>query len=326
MTAYTPTEIAVKLSDFAEAASVGLHNPRPGKLPKVPELAASIATNGLRTRIPVWEAEREGKKYMVRLGGERRFAAIGLLIEKGDTIAENGQQRANEFVTGGVPCLLYEAANLLDAKYLALSDNLDREDLSTYAIAAAMGEFRTAGDNQKTIASKLNKSESWVSRKLNAYEKACQALRDAWAKGLADETVEEIAKGDHETQEKALALLKGGAKPTKKKSKSKGARAERLERPSGKVLQAFVVIGESMPKDAPDYCRGVRDAMLIASGMKDPSILDKSWKAMEKQLAADAVEAEKAAKAAEKAAEKAAKAEKAGKKGSKNKNGVSAEA
>jgi ParB/RepB/Spo0J family partition protein len=301
--------ISLKYKDLAEDKNAGFANPREKfDVNRIKELAASIKEVGLMYPLQVWQSEFEGEKVNVVVDGERRRRAIGLLIEAGDW--PEGRI---------IDCRVIEAKNLRDAQYAALEGNIQREELSSYEQAKAMAQLKVMGDSQKIIANRLNKSETWVSRKLKAYESAAPALRKAWKQGvLPDDTVESLAqlhcdnfgKEDHEedcedcsdTQEaevvKQIELRdesKGSAGKKKAKRRAK-KKANQATRAGTQELRGLLIIAEKAPKEN-RYVRGIYDALRFALGLIEEDKLHSEWKSfhreIEKKLEAEEAEEEK---------------------------------
>jgi ParB/RepB/Spo0J family partition protein len=299
------SELVMKrFEDLVENKSAGFTNPREKfDANKLKELAADIKERGLVYPLQVWEAEYEGKKMFVVVGGERRRLAIGMLIESGDW--PKGR---------GIECRLVKATNLKEAHYEAVSDNLHREDLSSYELAKEVASLKILGDSQKTIAQHLNKSETWISRKLKAYESASPALRSAWKTGkVPDDTVEDIASLPEEEQDDAVEAQiklreKGTSQAKKAAKKAAKKKAKKLQRASTRELSAVLAITEKAPKDN-SYLRGMSDALRLSLGMLEEDDLKGDFKQLKKELekAAAVEEAEAEAKAEAKATAKAAK-------------------
>jgi ParB-like chromosome segregation protein Spo0J len=320
----------IKLDKLTPGEEVGLKNARE-KLSDIPALADDIEARGLLNPLIVWKTKKDGEDVLVRIGGARREAAITLLIEQG---------RANGFGQG-VPCNVIEAETLKDAMYGALADNIQRENLTSFEIAMECGRLKLMGDTQKVIAKALHKSETWVSRKLDAMEKAGPALKKAWRAGkLADDTVEDLAKTakwvdaetdkdgketegyyDYEAQEasveEALKARASGGRGGKSKARKVGKqKAGKQDRPGTKVLKAMVQIVDEAEEEVevPEYVCGVFDALRFAQGSIPLGKLGPDWKAFVK--AADEAAKEKA-KIDAAAAKEWAEGGKKGKKGRK---------
>ena len=323
---------SITLDELTDGAEVGFENPRQ-KLSDIPSLADDIEANGLRYPLQVWKTEKDGAEVKVLVGGFRRKAAIEKLITEG---------RANGLAEA-VPIRYIRGETLKDARYNALADNIQRDQLSSYEIAAECLRLKAMGDTQKVIAKGLAKSETWVSRKLTALETAGPVLTKAWrANKLADDTVEDLAKlaayveeegtYDYEAQteavEEALALREGGTREDKSKARQKGKeKAGKHDRPSTKVIREMVLLAEegaeAMDIEGQPYVRGIFDALRFAQGTLPAGKLGAEWKAFVKETEAilkeQAAEKAKASAAEAKGWAEGKPATKAAKKGKKAK-------
>jgi len=90
---------------------------------------------------------------------------------------------------------------------VALADNVQREPLSSYEIAAYLDKLsHDGGVTGVQLARLVGKSTTWVSRKLAAFRGAGAELRAAWERGeLAEERVQQLADQPLDYQERALA-------------------------------------------------------------------------------------------------------------------------
>lgn len=284
----------IKLKDLTPGEEVGYENPRE-KLDaaSIRQLADDIKERGLLNPLQVWPTVKDDKPIFVLIGGYRRKAAIEILLKED---AANGFDK-------GVPVRLVEGESLLEAKYNALADNIQREDLSSYELAQEVSRLKAMGENGKDIAGKIHKSETWVSRKLNAFAKASKILKAAWrAKKLSDDNVEDIAALPEDEQDSMVeTLIKTRSKGRTGKGKARTRikrRVQRIKVASAKEMQEFVAIAKEASKDL-RYVRGLHDAFSFAIGGIDAGDFDGEWKRFfkEQQKTAEA----KAAEAAEEA-------------------------
>lgn len=236
----------------------GFENPRlKMDKTKVKDLANNIADRGLRAPLTLWECE-DG---LVLVGGHRRYAAIKMLIEQG---------RAGD-LEDAVPYVKFEG-DLSDARLEAIADNMDREDLSSYEMAAAVVTLLEEGKEQKEIAERLRRSVPWVSRNATAYRGAGKSLKKVWKNGeLPLDVIMDIASLEEDEQDDAIdeqkALREGGGKKNAGKArKAAKARANKVERASGKDLQSLLVMAENAPEDG-KYVHGMKDALRFALGL-----------------------------------------------------------
>lgn len=184
------------------------------------ELALTIGRNGLLTRLIV-SADVSAKpgsrgevsvSYLI-VAGQRRFCAIGLLLDwrtwlADDLLAGEAEifdRRADQF-RSAVPVELSDDSDL-DA--VALVDNLHRRDLSSYETARALAQMDDTG---ASLARRVGRSPSWVSRHLTCWRQAGPQLAAAWHLGLAFERVLELAPLSHDEQAAALAAAPRGVR------------------------------------------------------------------------------------------------------------------
>lgn len=73
--------------------------------------------------------------------------------------------------------------------------SLRREGLSSYELVGVAVKKRAAGKSLEEIGEKLDRSKSWVSRMLSAWDKASDKLKLEWRKGkLTDEQFKDLAE------------------------------------------------------------------------------------------------------------------------------------
>lgn len=167
------------------------------------ELAGSIREHGLM--YPLLARELPNGTYLV-LGGQRRYLALGRLIEEGHL---NG---------AAIPIVLRSEDTPEGMLVESLVDSIHRADLSTYELAQAIAELADALP-QTEIARRIGRSEPYVSRLLKAHREAHGALRRAWERGelsidavttLADTPRDEQdAAAEHELQHREVSKRKG---------------------------------------------------------------------------------------------------------------------
>lgn len=271
--------VSKKFEDLAENKD-GFDNPREKfDMTKIKELAADIKERGLTYPLQIWETERDGKPTTLVVGGERRRRAIGLLIESGEWPKSRG-----------IDCKTVSAKTLKEAHYAAVADNLHREDLSSYELAKEVAALKIMGDSQKEIAQRLCKSETWVSRKLAAYEAATPALRNAWKAGkLPDDTVEVLAKLDEEEQkaevETQLALREKEGRAGKSKAKKRtGKKSKKAQRAGAKELQGLLLYAEKAPRSESPYMKGVYDTLRFSLGLIEEDGFHSEFKKFMREL------------------------------------------
>lgn len=276
--------------DLVLGDEVGFENPRTASglnKASIVELANSIAADGLQDPLVVWCCEKDKVVHNVIVRGQRRYRAIGLLIE---------QERAGA-LQKGVPVTYVHAPDLLSAHRIALIDVAQRVELSSAELAEAMEKLHGLGLNQKEIAKSLNKSETWVSRIMSAYASAIPALRTAWRRGdIPDVDAKQLASMPAEQQERLLAeyvaTRKSGGRAARGEAKKKldAAPRPRVTRKGepGKEISYYVRLAglyrDAMArkgKKLPDYVRGMLHAFRFAIGEEDENVFEKAWSRVE---------------------------------------------
>ncbi len=246
----------------------------------IDELASSIYNEGLLQPLGVAKRERDdGTEYYFLVYGFRRYHALHKLREA------HGDDYYME-----VPVMIKEGS-LDSLRILNLKENLDRTQLSNYEVAQQIRRMTEAGFDQRTMAQRLGKPQSWVS---NMYKLATQlspavqnALRDGdlsvdHALYLA-EVPETEQKGIVEqmlqapTKVEARNIAKEAATEAGKKRNYKGRM-----RPSAKNLlemvseMSFNAESTMYTQAEKDFYHGVAAGLRIAAGDQDvdPKRLD----------------------------------------------------
>ncbi len=285
--------------------SVGFHNPRTQVDAKeIRELADSIADRGLLNKLHVWKTKIAGKPVSIIVGGGRRYRAIGLLLKA---------KRANGLAKG-VPVRYIEAETMAEAREIALIDNIQRKQLSSFEQATEIAAMEAAGQTKTVIAKKLGKSISWVSRLMTGYKAATPELKQAWKDGkLPDDDVQSIAKVASPTEQnkrlaKVIELRKSNG--TDKNGKAKKAapqkRAAARDAAKGKnqntakkppkdnMLRTAQLLSKVVTKKPADaYVRGVIHGIEAALGVRG---LGEFEPALEKSLKKVAAKSDKKGK------------------------------
>ncbi|MBL8680139.1 MAG: ParB N-terminal domain-containing protein [Myxococcales bacterium] len=176
------TESATKASrvEFTRIEAGVLGNCR-AQLKNITELAADIEERGLLQSLLVWHKRQKREPFVlpdgrevwdryILIGGNRRHAAITLIRERDATAFET------------VPVTLL-VGNEDDALFAQIAENLQREDLTAVDLAGAIFRLRQRGHTQATIAKRLSKSQTFVSRHLKLREHATEEVLRAVAKG-----------------------------------------------------------------------------------------------------------------------------------------------
>lgn len=277
----------IPLKDLIEKGD-GFKNPRQSVDGiAINELAESIASEGLIYPLQVWRTESGN----IVVDGRRRLWAIRKLAEKKRS---NGLEKE-------VPCVIIDASTLAEARFKALTGNLQRENLSTFEVAKEMAALKEEGVSGKDIAKRIGKSGAWVSRQLSAYGKATDALKDAWKKReLPDESVQALAKLEPDEQEKRLkdvlvvrdwakdkvgeaaspddgktGKVNKNAAKTKAREMAKSG-GDRIVKPSPDNIRSLCNKLSTAPKKD-RYLHGIRDALRFSLGEIGYGELDKEF-------------------------------------------------
>ena len=165
------------------------------------ELAASIAANGIRIPLVVKADRVDGKVIIV--DGHRRFKAI---------------QVANRSLGAAikrVPCMV-EGKGITPADRLASQFITNSgKPLTTLEEAKGIKQLVDWGWSMKEVATKLGKSDQWVSNRL-ALHSAPKEVKDAVAKGeMTTSAGVQIARADNPAQVAQEATKKASKKATK---------------------------------------------------------------------------------------------------------------
>ncbi len=164
----------------------------------IEHLAADIRRNGLLTPPIV----KRAKKGFELIAGFRRLEAIGMLKWK------------------EVPVTIHEEMTEEQAYLTNLLENLSRENLSAYDIAARCTEFKKRfGWSGEAIAAKVGKTKGYVNNLMRCYEALDAKILEAWkngdkrAKTDALNTLARLDKKEQVAQWEATAEKDSKAKP-----------------------------------------------------------------------------------------------------------------
>jgi ParB family transcriptional regulator, chromosome partitioning protein len=199
----------------------GGRNPR-RKLTGVEELAASLATHGLLQPILV---RPHGKRYEL-VAGNRRFAAARSLGWKTISAVVRPENDDEAFV-------------------LTLVENLQREDLSPREEADALQLLvRERGWNTRQVASAIQRSQAFVSKRLRVFEdpilapavlggqvsvSTAEELLSADPRRRYDILVQAIEEQWDRARVRLMIRETGGGRPKRKRGLSRRAHELRLE-------------------------------------------------------------------------------------------------
>jgi ParB/RepB/Spo0J family partition protein len=146
------------------------------------ELAQSIRTKGLIQPLVVRPARDEPGAFEIA-AGERRWRAVGLLVERG--------LAASDYP---VPCIVRDLTDQ-DLLELALSENLQRKDMhfmeEAYGFAALARSSRRGDNATGRIADRFGKTQRWVQLRIQLAERLSPVLQEAC---LNDELTLEAAR------------------------------------------------------------------------------------------------------------------------------------
>jgi ParB/RepB/Spo0J family partition protein len=147
------------------------HNPRKTfNDESIAELAGSIAEQGLLQNLNV--CSRGDGTYEIN-GGERRWRAIGLLIERGEWKADEKR----------IPCRLINF-DQKTADLISIIENLQREDVPRHEQADAIARMRDVhGLGKDDIAKALNCSKRYVEQSLNLVDRLAPEIRKELEEG-----------------------------------------------------------------------------------------------------------------------------------------------
>lgn len=252
-------------------------------------LAASIEAQGLLQPLVVQVMKDEGgNEHHVVIAGGRRYRAIGMLIKA----------KKDGGLKDSVPCRVVDGSDMLQAKVSSITENLEREELSSYELAVAMQDLKDNGMSQKEISEQLKRSQTWVSRQLKSLNNVIPAVKRAWkAEKLPVETVQELSVLDGAEQEDRFKVImehreaaengtansmeargkaRKAAKGSKGKGKKKGDDDVRMQRPSADVLQEFLRVASGAATES-RYLDGVCHALRFALGEIGPGEFDEEF-------------------------------------------------
>lgn len=251
------------------------------------ELAVNIGVVGL-LNLPIVRPDG------LIVAGSRRYRAIGLLlawfaIERcgcrpgglGDTghavncsvwarmlaLADLEPQQidrvreiAAEFRDQGVPVRVRESE---DVGGIALTDNVQRSDLSSYEIAESLDRLMHDQDlTQAELSRLVGKSKTWVSRKLAAWKGAGPELRAAWMSGeVTEDVVQDLARCTHADQKKQLS----GPIPRGRRGPANRPSIETVKETLAKIDDEKRAI-KYAAVDTGSYTAGVIDALRWVNG------------------------------------------------------------
>lgn len=238
----------------------------------IDDLAASIQAEGLLQPIGVSEVPNAKNQYYVEYGF-RRFYAICKIREKygGEAFAEVDVV----VVTGTVQ----------DLRQKNLRENLDRKSLRPHEISDAIKAMVNSGLEQRDIAARLGRPQSWVSYHYKAATKLNVAASKAFEAGhLTLEQALYIADVPEEEQNELVASITDAetrnearqiAKDASKKSGARRTYANK-GRPTAKNLAqkirdfSFDATGAGTSVNTRSFYNGIIAGMRVALGDVEP--------------------------------------------------------
>lgn len=157
------------------------------------ELARDIEVRGLLQPIVVTPAK--GNKYQV-VAGHRRAAAVRLTT------------------ANAVPAVVLKMS-AADAKAAQLAENIQREDLSLLEEGRALLALRNEGMNLGALAELVNKSRSWVCKRIACVENIPYNIRELMEEGVTEDaeillTLKELYELDWLRANQAMNRLRAG--------------------------------------------------------------------------------------------------------------------
>ena len=200
-----------------------LKNVRTG-LGDVDALAKSIRVSGLQSPLTgVVYTDGDGDdavEHTILVAGQRRFAALTAIREK-----SKGRNKPFEEVPFRLAKAEDEDDALLQARFLMLTENLQRENPDIGEVIRTVGEFMDDnGLSESEIAKRLGKPLRWVKGIARARKEASPKLTTAVEKGTCSLTnafrILEASK-DAAAQDKLLDKASAAGDAAKKAGKSK---------------------------------------------------------------------------------------------------------
>jgi len=163
---------------------------------RLSELANDIAQKGVLKNVVIAKKLLNAKKEVI---GENMVVA-GFRTTKASIMAKRQT----------IPARVYDSLTELEATDILLSENIHFEDMSDYDIAQNMNRYVEAGIKQKDIASRVNKSESYVSQYL-ALLKDSEPIQKALVtnEAFTESHARVVRQLPEKLHEKAVELVQG---------------------------------------------------------------------------------------------------------------------
>jgi hypothetical protein len=176
---------------------------------EIEELALDILERGVLQEPTVQrfiDPDDTEKVVTVILDGQRRKLALDRLVESGRRDVTNGDDVMFVKHLYSQDPIPYTNEVALKAMLDALTIGKRRQGLSSYEESVHAQHLRSNGATNEDIGKAIERSPTWVSRMLSAFENATPELAKTWESGkLPDEQVKDLAKiADPEQQREAL--------------------------------------------------------------------------------------------------------------------------
>ncbi len=141
---------------------------------------------------------------------------------------------------------------------LALADNVQRSDLSTFEEAQALTDLLGQDLTQADIVRIVGKSKTWVSRRISTFQKSITEVRDAWATGaISFDTAHEISQLGPMEQTRRIA----GTTPRGIRGPANRPGIDTVKEFLGELEQKGLAQSPRLEVGAARYATGVRDAL-----------------------------------------------------------------
>lgn len=253
----------------------------------IAELTTDIAHRGLLDPLIVWIAEDvSDEPIYVLVAGHRRLAALKalMLMPLPDDKAEREKiMMRRTQLSEGIP-VHFRRGKLFDVETDGLASNLHRRNLSSFEVAKTMAKWQERGVTGTEIARKVSRSNAWVSKVLNAYKGAGEALKKAWRQGLIpDDTIFDLAQLPDSQQAEKVAVqlaLRAAGKKGEARASAKGKKPKKGKFYKAQAREIVETLDGSARKSR--YVKGVLDAMdLFIGGIKFEDLDDEFQEALE---------------------------------------------